>query len=209
MKLTRSILVLALTFMVLGAPAFAQFDLQITEVDPFGTDFADPDEPDDVEWIEVTNLGDTAWADADGILHYDDNEPNFENADPISGVTSIAPGESVIFVNHDDAFPDPSGENGIAQFLTEFPDYAGQIGSYSGSGLSSSGEDGASLWVGMPTSNDEIVSTLVFPAASQVEGQTYSPAGWGAPTPGSVVPEPAAGLMAVFGMVGLLAIRRR
>ena len=213
MKLTKTFLTFA-ALLLIAAPAFADFNLVITELDPFGTDFNDPDETDDIEWFEVTNTGDSPWTEADGTLYYDDQDPNFENADPItfeSAPGMIAPGESVVFVNLDGVFPDPAADNGFAFFRAEFPDFTGQLGWYDGSGMSSSNEDGAAIWVGgPPTTNDDIVSDLAYPQGSQVMGQTYKADGtWSAPTPGFVVPEPGASLMALVGLLGLLAVRRR
>ena len=213
MKLIRLRLatILALT-LAISAPAFGDYELVITEVDPFGTDFNSDDDPDDVEWFEVTNLGDMPWTEAtDGVLYYDDSEPKFDNADPMSGVPSIAPGESVIFLNHDGAFPDPSADGAIEFFLNEFPDYSGQVGTFNGSGLSSGGDDGANIWLGEPMSNDDIISSLVYPDNSPVAGQSYQLPGaaFADPTPGVFVPEPNGAVLALLGLIAFIARRKR
>ena len=90
-----------------------------------------------VEFIELTNCGDTA-LDVDGALWYDDESGDPEDAagSPIMGITSIGPNESVIAVNvdTDDGF---IATTAIQSFLDEFPGFSGQVGFYSGSGLSS------------------------------------------------------------------------
>ena len=73
-----------------GASAQAQAVLRITEAmsssGPGGTE----------DWFEVTNYG-TTEADITGFK-MDDNTFDFTLAVLLNGVTSIAPGESVVFV---------------------------------------------------------------------------------------------------------------
>jgi len=93
------------------------------------------------DWFEVTNNGNTV-LDITG-WKIDDNSKSFASALPLSGITSIAPGESVIFLE-----TTTSNTASIiaafksAWFGTNVP--AGlQVGSYTGSGagLSTSGDE--------------------------------------------------------------------
>jgi len=96
------VLTSALALLVCGAfssAALAVFDLQITEMWPgqAGTDVT-------VDWFEVTNYGDTAWVSGvDLVLYADDGPAVFANAQPISGITNILPGESAIVLMEADA----------------------------------------------------------------------------------------------------------
>ena len=202
MKTTLSVIFVAVLGLFLQAPAQAQFDLQITEVSPFGTDLNNPPDPDAVEFIEITNLGDTTFLPSDGDLFYDDEVPEAVNADQIFDIPSagIAPNESIIFLNisfsPETGFTDDfTPETGAAFFRNQFPSYTGPIGFFDGSGLSSSNDDGANLFLTLPDELpilSDIVSSLVYPAGSQVAGQSFqvdlsgaAPA-FAVPTPGFV-----------------------
>lgn len=122
-----------------------------------------------VDWFEVTNYGDAA-ADITGYK-MDDNSFSFAASVALNGVTSIAPGESVIFL-------ESSGGAAIAGFqifwdLGEAP----QIGYYSGSGVGfSSGGDGVVVF---NASGAEVTPRTNFGAATT--GQSfywaYTPSG--------------------------------
>ena len=114
-----------------------------------------------VDWFEVTNYGDTV-AEITGYK-MDDNSFNFAVSVPLNGVTSIAPGESVIFL-------ESSGGAAIASFRT-FWDLgeAPQIGYYSGSGVGfSSGGDGVVVF---DASGAEVTPRTNFGAATT--GQSF------------------------------------
>src|SRR5262249_37020253 len=51
------------------------------------------------DWVELTNIG-SATANISG-WKMDDNSHTFANAVPLAGVTTIAPGQSVVFVEGD------------------------------------------------------------------------------------------------------------
>ena len=92
------------------------------------------------DWFEVTNTG-TSAVDLTG-WKMDDNSHTFANAAPLNGITSIAPGEAVIFHGE----PRPPSTTAAAFRSLWFgasPPRVTQIGSYSGSGvgLSSSGDE--------------------------------------------------------------------
>ena len=106
----------------------AQAQVRITEVAAWGSSAVYGN-----DWFELTNTGSSAIS-VNG-WKMDDNSNSFSNAVPMSGITSIAAGESVIFI-----------ENKASSFLsTWFAANAPaglQIGTYSGSGvgLSTSGD---------------------------------------------------------------------
>ena len=123
----------------LSSQALAVFDLQITEL--FGG--IEPGENLTDDWFEVTNFGTTTFdPNVHGDLYYDDESADPNAADLISGVGSIAPGESVIFVD--------GGPIGQALWESVWAPEAlpcPQIGNYEGSGISNDSEDGAALFV--------------------------------------------------------------
>jgi hypothetical protein len=209
----------AFAFCLLMAIACAPVGAQIvvTEVDPSGTDPADPMDPasfDDMEWIEITNCG-TSPFDADGTLWYDDESGDWEDATQIAGLGMIAPGESVIAVNLDDLSVF-SPATGVAAFQAEYPGYTGAVGFYLGSGMSGNpaNDDGAVIWAQAtaPVDGDMPVSELIYPNAPSPD-MTFQAScsgvlGTFAPSPGSVVPEPSAGLLLLLGLAGLVRRRR-
>ena len=96
-----------------------------------------------VDWFEVTNIG-TAAANITG-WKIDDSAPTFATAVPLNGITTIAPGESVIFMET------AALAAKKAEFLTLWfganPPANLQIGSYSGSGVGlSTGGDAVNLY---------------------------------------------------------------
>ncbi|NBR45768.1 MAG: hypothetical protein EBT68_01340, partial [Verrucomicrobia bacterium] len=116
----------------LGAASVqAQAVLRITEAMSNG---------DIVDWFEVTNLGDTA-ANISGYK-MDDNSFGVPATAPVvlNGVTSIAPGESVVFVE--------GNATTVTSFKTNWAlGPQTQVGYYAGSGVGlSSGGDGVTLF---------------------------------------------------------------
>ena len=114
--------------------------LAITEVAPWSSS----NSPLAADWFEVTNTGSTA-VNLTGFK-MDDNSHSFANAVALSGVTSIAAGESVIFI-------ETSDPNVVANFKTLWfganAQSLPQVGSYSGSGVGlSSSADEVTLWDG-------------------------------------------------------------
>ena len=105
------------------------------------------------DWFELSNVGDTA-ADITGYK-MDDGSFSSSSAVLLSGVTTIPPGESVIFV--ETALP-----------LTDLPAFrtfwglsaSAQVGSYTGSGVSlGSGGDGVVIYTGSNVDVNRIQST--------------------------------------------------
>ncbi len=112
--------------------------LLITEVAPWSSG----NSPVAADWFEVTNIS----PDAIDLAGYkvDDSSKAFGSAVDLTGITSIAPGESVIFIETSDL----AGKS--AQFLSHWygstPPVALQIGSYSGSGIGF-GTSGDAVWL--------------------------------------------------------------
>ncbi len=105
--------------------AHAAAILRITEVMSSG---------DTQDWFEITNYGDAA-ADLTGAK-MDDNSFNFALSVALNGVTTVAPGESVIFI-------ESAGGAGVDAYKTDWSTPPSlQVGYYSGSGVgfSSSGD---------------------------------------------------------------------
>jgi hypothetical protein len=108
----------------------AQADIKITEVSAWGSG----NSPYATDWFELTNTG----ASAVTITNWrmDDNSNSFASSVPLTGITSIAAGESVIFTEN----------AATASFLSTWfggnPPAGLQIGNYTGSGvgLSTSGD---------------------------------------------------------------------
>lgn len=213
-------------FLAVAASASAAFDLQITEIWPGNEPGSNLTE----DWFEVTNLGSMPWVAAtDGDLYYDDDSQDFTTADLMSGVSSIAPGESVVFVDYDD--DDSDAATTLAEFASVWGPLPGvQVGTYVGSGLSQGG-DGVTLFVsvGAPTGLGDIVDFETYPDAESNGGQSYnvflgefSSLANGASSslisndvsqfafasPGALVPEPTTALLAIAA-IGAFAARRR
>ncbi len=138
------IVVVCLLALVVPCAAVSGFQLEVTETwsGQDGTDLTE-------DWFEITNKGATAWQSAvDGGLYYDDESQDPAAADPIEGITAIAPGEVVVVVI--------GGASDVTTFTTVWGpdiDLTGvQVGSTDGAGLGQGG-DGVAIWVGDPTVN--------------------------------------------------------
>lgn len=183
--------------------------------DPDGTGTGTPD------WIELTNNGVAAVVITG--FRIDDTTPTFANSRELLGVASIAPGESVVFIESTPA----NSVADIANFRTFWSGSAlgltgVQIGSYSGSGIGlSSGGDQVHLFDTTPA----IIASVSFgsatpgvsfrfpptPGVANVAGQfgAYVSAGslGNVGSPGANIPEPASAVLAA--LAGLVVFRRR
>lgn len=108
--------------------------LVVTEVSPWSSTPANS--PLGADWFEVTNVGASA-VDVTG-WKVDDSTPTFATAVALNGITSIAPGESVIFVEGTATTANSFKTN----WFGASPPSGLQVGSYTGSGigLSTSGD---------------------------------------------------------------------
>lgn len=141
MSINRLVLAAVVTASLAGAalPAFSQ-TVRITEVAPWGNTFGLAYAAD---WFELTNTG----SDSVNITGWkmDDNSNAFGSSVALNGITSIAAGESVIFL--ETASPTTVG----ASFLsTWFGTNGGpRIGSYTGGGVGlSTGGDAVNIFDG-------------------------------------------------------------
>ena len=208
--------------LAIAGSATAAFNLQITEMwmgQP-GTDVTE-------DWFEITNFGAMDWDQSvDGDLWYDDESMDASDATILSGITSLAAGETAVVVlgNAGDA----------ADFFNVWSldlDLSSvQIGWTDGSGLGQGG-DGVTLWSGDPLASSPIdfasyPDTAGFDAQSwdvllgefstvgnasgAIATSTLGGDGLDVPaiaSPGSIVPAP--GAAALFGFAGFAARRRR
>ena len=178
-----------------------------------------------VDWIEVTNYGSTA-VDLTG-WRFDDGSFNFAVSAALVGVTTLGAGESAIFL-------ESAAGAAISSFRTFWGGLAGvQIGYYSGSGLGlSSGGDGACLF----DTSSSILSQVSFGAATSGSSFFFAWASAGVLDPaynglvstvgtigsqvtftstgdtasiGTAIGVPAPGAIALLGLAGLAARRRR
>ncbi|HKE59755.1 MAG TPA: SdiA-regulated domain-containing protein [Pyrinomonadaceae bacterium] len=113
----------------------------ISEVAPWSSGNSDPSLR--VDWFEVTNIG-NATANITG-WKMDDDSHTFNNAVALNGITNIAPGESVIFLETADLAGKSAAFKAL-WFGTNPPPNL-QIGSYNGSGVGlSTGGDQVNLF---------------------------------------------------------------
>jgi uncharacterized protein YjiK len=146
-----------LTVLDVAVETISAATVAITEVTPWssGTTSVAAD------WFEVTNYGTTA-LDITG-WKVDDNSNLFTSALPLTGITSIAPGESVIFL-------ETSATNAatiIANFKSTWfginPPANLQVGSYTGASIGlSTGGDAVNLF----DANGNLKANVVFGAAT-------------------------------------------
>ena len=134
----------------IGSPGTAG-KIFITEVAPWSSG----NSPLNADWFEITNLSGreidlTGWK-------MDDNSESATTAVPLEGVTTIAPGESVIFI--DTSSPAELATAAAAFRSLWFGDSSPaqlQIGSYSGPGLGTGG-DAVSLFDGSNTRRARVI----------------------------------------------------
>ena len=128
--------------------------LIVSEVAPWSSG----NSPVGADWFEVTNIGDAPMSIAGWKV--DDSSESPVAAVPLNGVTSIAPGESVIFIETADL----AGAKAtfLATWFGAEPPADLQVGSYSGSGIGlSTGGDAVNLY-----NSAGVLKARVFFAAS-------------------------------------------
>jgi len=125
---TLKTLALAAAATLLSAGAtVAQAQVRITEVAPWGSSTSAPVIPYATDWFELTNFGSTAVSISGWKM--DDNSSSFASSVALTGISSIAAGQSVIFTEN----------AATAAFLNTWfggSSPAGlQIGNYTGTGV--------------------------------------------------------------------------
>jgi Lamin Tail Domain len=121
----------------------------ITEVAPW----ASSNSPYAADWFEVTNIGGAA-IDMTGWT-MDDNSNDVTLSVPMVGVGSVAPGQSVVFIEGTAT----TANNFVSSWFGSTPPAGFLIGSYTGSG------------VGLSTSTDAV--NLFNPSHQRVTGVTF------------------------------------
>jgi hypothetical protein len=118
---------------VLCAAAFSRAGIVITEVDPSGSSATS--NTYNADWFELTNTG-ISTVDMTG-WKMDDNSHTFTLAVPLRGVTSIAAGQTVVFIEGlADGSTDTTIDNNFKSFWFGNNVPAGlTIGNYGGSGV--------------------------------------------------------------------------
>lgn len=167
------------------------------------------------DWFEITNLGLTS-VDITG-WRVDDNSNSFAASLLLNGVTNIAPGESVLFLET------AAGAN-IPAFRALWGQIDSvQIGYYSGSGIGlGSGGDAVNIFdstgvlvnavtfgaavQGVSFGYDPISSSFGAPSVAGVAGARISASGTDVGSPG-VIPAPSAAALLAIG--GIMTRRRR
>ena len=173
------------------------------------------------DWFELTNNGATA-VDITGWT-MDDGSNSFANSVALTGITSIQPGQAVIFIEGDSVVVDNFK---TAWFGSSVPSGLA-IGTYSGSGIGlSSGGDGLTVFdaatnpvmvvsFGAGTANFTFDNTLGASgalgtlSAVGVNGAFLSPAGEVGSPGVSAVPEPGSCVALLLGLAGTCVRRRR
>ncbi len=124
----------------IGSPGYsAPGVLRITEVAPWSSG----NSPVGADWFEVTNIGARA-VDITG-WKMDDSSESPAAAVPLSGITSIAPGESVIFVETTTLAATKA--TFLSNWFGASPPTALQVGAYSGAGVGlGTGGDAVNLY---------------------------------------------------------------
>ncbi|MGY0392497.1 T9SS type A sorting domain-containing protein [Bizionia sp. KMM 8389] len=136
--------------------------LDITEIWPGNGDGSNLT----ADWFEITNNGPITWTPAVGNLYFDDDSQDPASAVIINGITSIAPGETVVAIDAADT------ANFMTVWATVYNLENIQVGTYAGAGLSGGG-DMVTLWIGDPLTFGNIVAAEAYPDTAAFPGQSY------------------------------------
>jgi hypothetical protein len=156
----------------IGSPGAIAPSLIISEVAPWSSSIA----PLSADWFEVTNTGPGA-VDISG-WKMDDSSASFGSAVALSGVTSIAAGESVVFIESADLPTVASNFNHV--WFNDTPPAGLQIGAYNGSGVGlGTGGDAVNLFDGSGKVQANVTfgtatTNLTFDNAAGLDGTAIS-----------------------------------
>lgn len=117
----------------IGSPGYSG-KVFVSETAPWSSG----DSPVDEDWFELSNTS-SVTVDITG-WRFDDDSVDFAASDPLEGITELAPGESVIFLNVDAAGFDTVRAAFIDNWFDGSAPAGLQIGYYDGSGLGTGGD---------------------------------------------------------------------
>ena len=148
-------LVALMVVLAMSVSAFAAYDLQITEM------YSGLSEEDGTaDWFEITNYGDAACDLSSVSLFYDDDSSDWEDAAQITGISSIAVGESVVVMISDET-------DAVDTMRTLWNlNSSVQVGIVDGKGLSNKKEDGVTLFAADQTVIDYV--TYEWPSSGMM-----------------------------------------
>lgn len=215
--------IVSMAALLLTSLAAAQAQIIISEVDPSGSGNTDYG----ADWFELKNTGASA-VDITG-WEMDDNSDSFSKAVPLTGVTSIAAGQTVVFIEDTGMTDSTLNTSFINAWFGGTAPAGLTIGNYGGSGvgLSTSG-DAVNIFdslgnavTGVTFGNAPAGATFdntagLSGAISQasvvgVNGAFLSADGKEIGSPGDVAPVPEPSTLALVGFMGLttlISVRR-
>ena len=211
--------IISITALLIVSMGAAQAQLIISEVDPTGSSASYG-----ADWFELQNTGASA-VDITG-WKMDDNSDAFSKAVPLTGVTSIAPGQLVVLIEDTGMTDSTLNANFINAWFGGTAPVGLTIGNYGGSGvgLSASG-DAVNIFdsTGTPVTGVTFGATTLGAtldntaglsgAISQlsvvgVNGAFSDGSEIGSPGGVAPIPEPATLALVGLGLTGLIAVRR-
>jgi Lamin Tail Domain len=162
-------------FLAITATAFslaangASAALVISEVDAAGSSSGSGYGAD---WFELTNTGSTAVSIAGWAM--DDNHASFSSADALTGVTSIAAGQTVVFIESTGSTAATVDANFESAWFGKSIPATLTLGNYSGGnvGLSQSGDA-----VNIYNSSGTVMASVAFGASTPTSGTFDNTAG--------------------------------